>query len=156
MFYYERLLQIRCSQDRSRDPGSSLRRINFCRVRGKWHTDASAECKAAVNCKETSGQLCIPRSYPEPATRASTCRGGSSSSKHSRTTPAAMAADAPTGWVNILADDFTATVSTRTLLAQADSHLAQVSEHCDMRCAEPATVPTSSALPFLRFFGCFS
>jgi hypothetical protein len=50
-----------------------------------------------------------------------------------------MAAEGPAGWVNILADDFTATVSTRVLLAQADSHLAQVSEHCKPFCAVALT-----------------
>jgi hypothetical protein len=39
-----------------------------------------------------------------------------------------MAADGPTGWVKILAGDYAATVSTRALLAQANSHLAQVIE----------------------------
>lgn len=37
-----------------------------------------------------------------------------------------MAAEGSIGWVDIMADDFTATASTRALLAQADSHLAQV------------------------------
>jgi hypothetical protein len=39
-----------------------------------------------------------------------------------------MAAEQAAGWVKILADDYAATVSTRALLAQADSHLAQVIE----------------------------
>lgn len=37
-----------------------------------------------------------------------------------------MAAEGSDEWVKIMADDFTATVSKRILLAQADSHLAQV------------------------------
>jgi hypothetical protein len=64
-----------------------------------------------------------------------------------------MAADGPTGWVNILADDFTATVSTRALLAQADSHLAQVTEPIMAWTRQHVLVQQHSGLngAFLRF-----
>lgn len=44
-----------------------------------------------------------------------------------------MAAEGSDEWVKIMADDFTATVSKRILLAQADSHLAQLVEYALQR-----------------------
>jgi hypothetical protein len=36
--FVEHMVQLRGSQLHSRNPGSSLRRINFFRVRGKWRS----------------------------------------------------------------------------------------------------------------------